>query len=115
MLQRWHKLSQRNSDANVHTFDGSGSVLQAEDIAELEFISESLHIDKEKIAYGELSIRKEVITELQTIQVPVTREELVIERRSSDGRCTSEVLWGKTLRIPISKETRDRKERACRF
>jgi uncharacterized protein (TIGR02271 family) len=101
----WHKLTNRSLEPNVDTFDGSASVLDAEDIAELELLSESLHIDKEKIADGELSIRKEVITELQTIQVPVTREELVIERRTADGRSTSEVLIGqKQLRIPISRE-----------
>ena len=80
-------------------------MLQAEGIAELELLSESLQIDKQKIVDGELSIRKEVVTELQTIQVPVTREELVIERRSADGRCTSEVLRGQQqIRIPMSKE-----------
>lgn len=82
-----------------------GLLLGSEEIAELELLSESLQIDKEKIVDGELSIRKETITELQTIQVPVTREELVIERRSADGRHTTEVFAGQQqLRIPISKE-----------
>ncbi|PYY09619.1 MAG: hypothetical protein DMG61_22840 [Acidobacteria bacterium] len=101
----WHKLTRDNSAADVNIFDSPGSVLQAEGIAELELLSESLQIDKQKIVDGELSIRKEVVTELQTIQVPVTREELVIERRSADGRCTSEVLRGQQqIRIPMSKE-----------
>src|SRR5436305_11038881 len=101
----WHKLTRENSEANVDTFDGSSAVLDTEDIAELELLSESLQVDKQKIVVGELSIRKEVITELQTIQVPVTREELVIERRSEDGRCTAEVLRGQQqIRISISKE-----------
>jgi uncharacterized protein (TIGR02271 family) len=101
-----HKIERGNSrDHRIENHAGPTSVLQSDELAELELLSESLRIDKEKIVDGEISIRKEVITELQTIRVPVTREELVIERRSADGRCTTEVLAGQhQLRIPISKE-----------
>lgn len=98
-------LTQHSFHDRVIQSHGLASVLHSDELAELELLSESLHIDKEKIVDGELSIRKEIITELQTIQVPVTREELVIERRSADGRHTTEVLAGQQqLRIPISKE-----------
>jgi len=98
-------FAQHSSRDQMIQSHGPASVLHSEEIAELELLSESLHIDKEKILDGELSIRKEIITEVQIVQVPVTREELVIERRSADGRHTSEVLAGQQqLRIPISKE-----------
>lgn len=88
----------------VSTVAGSTRVLDADDLHEVELLSESLQVDKELVKDGEISIRKETITEVQVIRVPVTREELVVERRTSDGRCM-EILHGqKQLRIPISKE-----------
>src|SRR5256885_1931609 len=101
-----HKLRSLFSSRNPHvaTVHGSTSLLNSDDLDELELLSESLHVDKETIQDGELSIRKEVITETQVIHVPVKREELVIERRSADGRSV-EVLRGQNeIRVPISKE-----------
>jgi uncharacterized protein (TIGR02271 family) len=102
----WQSLAHGSSaDHALKSNENQASVLGYDEVAELELLSESLQIDKEKIVDGELSIRKEVITELQTIQVPVAREELVVERLSADGRHTTEVFAGRRqLRIPISKE-----------
>ncbi len=47
----------------------------------IELMAEQLHVRKEKVKTGEVRIRKEIITEMRTIEVPVTREELVIEQR----------------------------------
>src|SRR5205814_4982668 len=58
------------------------------------------------IERGEIVVHKEVVTETQLIEVPVRREELVIERRSPDGRVCDEPLFGgkKELRIPLWEE-----------
>jgi len=56
---------------------------------------------------GEVKIRKEVVTEQQTLTVPVTHEEVVIERRSlgEDATATEESIGeGKEIRIPLSEE-----------
>jgi stress response protein YsnF len=42
--------------------------------------AEQMHVQKEVIDVGELRIHKHVITEQRTITVPVTREEVTIER-----------------------------------
>src|SRR5437868_1283978 len=89
---------------SISRVDGSAAVVDSEDLQELELLGESLIIDKEKLIEGEITIRKEVITEMQMIQVPVTREELVIERRSADGSCQEISRGQQQLRIPISKE-----------
>ncbi len=47
---------------------------------------EQLQVHKQVIPTGEVVIRKEVITEEKTITVPVTREELVIERRPGSAQ-----------------------------
>jgi uncharacterized protein (TIGR02271 family) len=80
-------------------------ILASEQVQELELLAESLHIDKERIAEGDLTIRKEAITETQVISVPVIREELVIERRSRNGSSQIDVLAGlREVRIPVSRE-----------
>ena len=52
-------------------------------------------------------VRKDVITETQTVQVPVTREELVIERReaSGDTQATGRVGEDEEIHIPLTEET----------
>lgn len=77
--------------------------------------AEELRVQKQPVETGEIVIRKEVITEEQTITVPVTREELVIERRPGptqpadqsvyEGEMPDEVLRdGGTLRIVLREE-----------
>jgi uncharacterized protein (TIGR02271 family) len=78
--------------------------LGVESAGEIELIAEALHIDKKRIAEGSVVVRKEVITEIQTIQVPVQREEIVIERKDAEGH-TVELVRGLTeLRIPVAHE-----------
>ena len=50
-------------------------------------------------------MRKEVHTEHKTLEVPVEREEVVIERRPASGRATSsELREGQEIRIPVKEE-----------
>jgi uncharacterized protein (TIGR02271 family) len=54
---------------------------------------------------GEVRLRKEVVTENQNVQVPVTREELVIERTPVEGRqATGQIGTEKEIRVPLSEE-----------
>ncbi|MBV8609380.1 MAG: YsnF/AvaK domain-containing protein, partial [Singulisphaera sp.] len=55
---------------------------------------------------GEIRVRKEVVTEHRTIEVPVQREEVVIERHAPTGEPTSapDLGPGEEFRIPVRKE-----------
>jgi len=56
---------------------------------------------------GEVGLRKEVIEETQTIDVPVRREEVVIERRPVSGDATDTGSIGEasdTIRVPVMQE-----------
>lgn len=77
----------------------------------MELREEQLDVHTERMQTGEVSLRKEIITENRTIEVPVTREEIVVERRSLDGvpREGSLDTAGldmdqKEIRIPVSEE-----------
>ena len=41
---------------------------------------ERLHVGTEKVVTGKMRLRKYVVTEMQTVTVPVTREEVRLER-----------------------------------
>ena len=72
----------------------------------IRLYGEVLRVHKDRVSSGDVRLRKEVITEMQTIEVPVTREELVIERvqmgkEVADGEAT---FNGEEIRIPLSEE-----------
>lgn len=71
----------------------------------VQLLGEVLRVHKDRVNRGEARIRKEVVTENQTVQVPVQREELVVERRPVDGeRPASGTLRNEEIRIPLSEE-----------
>jgi uncharacterized protein (TIGR02271 family) len=71
----------------------------------LELREEQLNVDKDVVRAGEVRVRKEVVTEDRTIDVPVTREEVVVERRPVEGRPAGrDINAGEEIRIPVSEE-----------
>ena len=54
---------------------------------------------------GEVRVRKEVVEEEKTIDVPVTREEVVIERHPASGRpVAGSIKEGEEIRVPLTEE-----------
>ncbi len=72
----------------------------------IQLLGEVLRVHKDRISRGEVRIHKETITEQQTVQVPVTREELVIERIPVSGQTAVHGAIGENddIRIPLSEE-----------
>ena len=67
---------------------------------------EELRVRKRTVPAGAVEIGKEVVTEQRTIDVPVTREEVVIERHPVEGRQVSDrpIGEGETIRVPVREE-----------
>ena len=78
----------------------------SEGVQRLELLKEVLRVNKQRVQTGEVTLRKEVISETQTVEVPVTHEELVIERRAVTGTeaATGEIGTSKEIRIPLLQE-----------
>jgi uncharacterized protein (TIGR02271 family) len=73
----------------------------------LQLREEELDVEKERVQTGEVRLRKEVITEQRQIDVPVTREEVVIERRPVSGAeaQAGEIAGeGEEIRVPLTEE-----------
>lgn len=66
---------------------------------------EQLDVSKSRQTTGEVNIRKEVTEHEQTINVPVSREEVVIEKKAVQDTPTGEPIGqDETIRIPVSEE-----------
>jgi len=52
-----------------------------------------------------VNLRKELVTEQQTLNVPVTHEEVYIERRVGSGQVSAAPIGeGEAIRVPVSAE-----------
>ena len=85
---------------------GTGAVSNASTAPRtLEAREEEVRVRKRPVKTGEAEVRKEVRTEHRSIDVPVKKEELVIERHAVDRHPASGPV-GQTerVRIPLSEE-----------
>jgi len=66
---------------------------------------ERLLAEKRPVEAGEVRVHKEVHTETRNIEVPVKREEVVIERTPTHGKVMAgEIREGEEIRIPVREE-----------
>jgi len=70
----------------------------------IQLREERLKVDKHPVKAGEVKVGKRVVTEHKTIDVPVEREEVVIERRSASGRAAAGDLRDEEIVIPVKEE-----------
>lgn len=76
-----------------------------DDSATLSLRKEELIIDKNNIQTGEVELSKEIIEEQRSMDVPVEREEVVIERRILENQVSnSSITNEESIRIPVSEE-----------
>jgi uncharacterized protein (TIGR02271 family) len=66
----------------------------------IQLFGEALRVHKEKVSSGDVQVRKEAVTRMETVQVPVTREHLVVEHTDGRGRADGD----HAIRVPLSEE-----------
>ena len=99
-----HRHSERDELA-VHDTDGS-EPMRSETDRTLQLREEELQARKQTVETGKVRIGKEVVSEQQTLEVPVTREEVTIERRpvartAADGSIGDS---NETIQVPVHEE-----------
>ncbi len=101
-------LEQNGGDlgSGAANYDYNAEPRAAEGQQRIQLLGEVLRVHKDRVSRGEVRIHKEIITEQQTVQVPVTREELVIERIPVTGTSAVHGSIGQDsdIRIPLSEE-----------
>jgi uncharacterized protein (TIGR02271 family) len=84
----------------------SAGAAEAANERRIQLRGEMLRAVKQKVEKGEIRLRKDIVTENQTISVPVTREEVVVEQVSAgEARPLSGTIGDEgEIRIPVSEE-----------
>jgi uncharacterized protein (TIGR02271 family) len=86
------KNSEQNLDPTDRTqVDSRSNILTQENFSLLE---ERLMVDLNRRKIGEIVIRKEIVTQLVRVQVPVRREKLIIEQVSPEYELLAEIDLG---------------------
>ena len=97
------KDSSLDNHYNFSTDNSTGG--STDDSAKLSLRKEELSIAKSNIQKGEVELSKEIVEEQKSIDVPVSREEVVIERRTLDNEVSnSSITSEEPVRIPVSEE-----------
>ncbi len=96
--------TERTIGAGLNRYDDAGT--GGPDERRLQLRGELLRAVKERVNKGEIRLRKEVVTEHQTINVPVTREEVVVEQVPAGTATPVSGTIGDQgeVRIPVSEE-----------
>jgi uncharacterized protein (TIGR02271 family) len=88
------------------SYDYGADIPSPTDAQNIQLFGEVLRVHKDRISRGEVRVRKEVTTTTQTVEVPVTREELVVERVPVSGQvpAAGATFNSEEIRIPLSEE-----------
>jgi uncharacterized protein (TIGR02271 family) len=82
----------------------------------ISLVEERLNISKRDVTYKEATLVKEPVTETKTVEVPITHEELIVERRTASKSTISTsdlkppVTSKEEIKIPLKKEVEVKKE-----
>jgi uncharacterized protein (TIGR02271 family) len=71
----------------------------------LKLREEQLQVQKQPVETGEVRVRKDVVSEQQSVDVPVTHEEVYVERRPGSGQPSDTPIGESgTYRVPVHAE-----------
>ena len=85
--------------------DAQPKSARAAEGARIQVHEEELQAHKRRVETGAVRVRKEVVTEYRTMEVPVQREEVVIERHAPTGEPgASDLRPGEEIRVPVRKD-----------
>ncbi len=98
----------QNSNANTNFAqpDASQYNNQPNDQQTMRLREEQLNTRKENVQSGEVHVGKRVVTENKQVDVSVTREEVIVERRPVEGNqpAQSDIGEGEDITVPVMEE-----------
>jgi uncharacterized protein (TIGR02271 family) len=100
-------FGQRDMGTQRTDYSQTGDYADTNEQRSLKLREEQLRAEKERVQTGEVQLHKDVVTEQKTINVPVTHEEVVIERHAVTGDQVDDAApigEGETIRVPVSEE-----------
>lgn len=92
-------------NTNAAAYDTTGTNVTDQDRRSIPIREEQLQANKERVQAGEVRLHKDVIEEQRNVDVPVTHEEVYVERRAVDPRGSdAPVGQDEAIRVPVSEE-----------
>ena len=86
---------------------GLDDTLDTDKERSLKLREEQLDVTKQRVQTGEVEVKKDVVEEQKTVNVPVKHEEVYVERRTvdeTDADTTTPIGDDETIRVPIVEE-----------
>jgi uncharacterized protein (TIGR02271 family) len=102
-----HRHSEGDELATHGTGESSaGGATREETGRTVRLREEELQAHKQSVESGRVRIGKEVVEEQKTMEVPVTREEVTVERHAVDRKPSDTPIGegGETVRVPVREE-----------
>ena len=102
-----------NDELATHASSSDPRVAKRSEEEVLELREEELRARKQTVETGEVRIGKDVVEERQSLEVPVTHEEVTIERRPVERRAADGSIGedSATIRVPVREEQVDVEKR----
>ena len=92
----------------VRKSDGTADTEFAAEDAHLDLREEELDINKHRVKTGDVTLHKDIVEEEQSVNVPVSHDQVVIEQRAVDHEPTDEpITEEETVSIPVTSEEID--------
>lgn len=92
------------ADTNIHRF-GEKETLGSDEENTVQVREEQLNVSKDVVQTGEVDIRKDVVEDRETVNVPVTKEEVYVKRKPvTDGQAVSGSIQEDEIHVPIREE-----------
>jgi uncharacterized protein (TIGR02271 family) len=90
----------------VDPIDQRPEASSSQSLNRVQLFGEVLRVHKDRVKRGEVRLRKDVVSEDQNIEVPVTREELVLERVdvANTPAPSANIGQGQEVRVPLTEE-----------
>lgn len=80
----------------------------AEEEIHVNLREEELDIDKHRVETGDVTLHKDIVEEEQSVNVPVSHDQVVIKQRAVDHEPTDEpIKEEETVHIPVTAEKID--------
>jgi uncharacterized protein (TIGR02271 family) len=101
------RRSAQTTDMDTTTTTAQAPVTDTEGEQRIQLREEQLQVYKRPVRTGEVGLRKEVVSEQKTLNVPINREEVYIERRPIEQPVPAETPISdqdQIIRVPVSEE-----------
>ncbi len=100
-----HRHNQDDELATHATGEGvAGQTIEGQQTLKLR--EEELQAQKQSVETGRVRVGKDVVEEQKTLEVPVTREEVTLERHAVERRPAEGSIGegGETIRVPVHED-----------